>query len=100
MTIREILAADTEPAVALVLAAAVPKGDRFGWLIEKATELGVQRFVPLIAERSVVIPGAGKLDKMRRTIGPRGEQPRECNRADEGPTPERAEQGRSSASSP
>jgi len=68
LTIREVFAADTDPAVALVLAAAVPKGDRFGWLIEKATELGVQRFVPLIAERSFVIPGAGKLEKMRRTI--------------------------------
>jgi 16S rRNA (uracil1498-N3)-methyltransferase len=52
----------------VILAAAVPKGDRFGWMIEKATELGVARFVPLITERSVVIPGQGKLDKMRRTI--------------------------------
>ncbi|MBS0264010.1 MAG: RNA methyltransferase, partial [Planctomycetes bacterium] len=47
---------------------AVPKGDRFGWLVEKATELGVARLVPLLTERSVVIPGDGKLDKMRRTI--------------------------------
>ncbi len=37
-------------------------------MIEKATELGVRRFVPLITSRSVVIPGEGKLDKMRRTI--------------------------------
>lgn len=57
-----------EAAVELVLAAAVPKGDRFGWLIEKATELGVSRVVPLLTERSVVEPGAGKLDKLRRTI--------------------------------
>jgi 16S rRNA (uracil1498-N3)-methyltransferase len=78
MTIREVLAADTEPPVALVLAAAVPKGDRFGWLIEKATELGVQRFVPLIAERSVVVPGAGKLEKMRRTIV---EASKQCGRS-------------------
>jgi 16S rRNA (uracil1498-N3)-methyltransferase len=78
LTIREIHAADAEPAVALVLAAAVPKGDRFGWLIEKATELGVQRFIPLIAERSVVIPGAGKLDKMRRTIV---EASKQCGRS-------------------
>src|SRR5579871_4235578 len=47
LTVREIRAASAEPAVGVVLAAAVPKGDRFGWLIEKATELGVQRFVPL-----------------------------------------------------
>ena len=68
LTIRAVRAAESEPAVSLVLGAAVPKGDRFGWLIEKATELGVQRFVPLVTERSVVIPGEGKLERMRRTI--------------------------------
>jgi len=78
LTIREIRRADAEPAVAVVLAAAVPKGDRFGWLIEKATELGVQRFVPLITERSVVLPGDGKLDKMRRTIV---EASKQCGRS-------------------
>src|SRR5262245_47770415 len=62
LTVREVRAAVSEPAVSLVLGAAVPKGDRFGWLIEKATELGVQRFVPLVTERSVVIPGEGKLE--------------------------------------
>jgi 16S rRNA (uracil1498-N3)-methyltransferase len=68
LAIQELRAATTESTIELVLAAAVPKGDRFGWLIEKATELGVRRFVPLITSRSVVIPGEGKLDKMRRTI--------------------------------
>jgi 16S rRNA (uracil1498-N3)-methyltransferase len=62
----------------IILAAAVPKGDRFGWMIEKATELGVARFVPLITERRVVIPGEGKLDKMRRTIV---EASKQCGRA-------------------
>jgi 16S rRNA (uracil1498-N3)-methyltransferase len=68
LEILELCAISTELPFELVLAAAVPKGDRFGWLIEKATELGVRRFVPLITSRSVVIPGEGKLDKMRRTI--------------------------------
>jgi 16S rRNA (uracil1498-N3)-methyltransferase len=62
----------------IILATAVPKGDRFGWMIEKATELGVARFVPLITERSVVLPGEGKLDKMRRTIV---EASKQCGRA-------------------
>ena len=35
-----------EPACSLVLATAVPKGDRFDWLVEKATELGVDRLIP------------------------------------------------------
>lgn len=68
LAVHEPRAACTEPAVELVLAVAVPKGDRFGWLVEKATELGVRRLVPLVTERSIVIPGPGKLEKMRRTI--------------------------------
>ncbi|WP_145357025.1 RsmE family RNA methyltransferase [Alienimonas californiensis] len=55
------------PASPLTLAVAAPKGDRFRWLIEKATELGVARIVPLICERSTVDPGGGKLDKLRAT---------------------------------
>jgi len=78
LTVRKPHAANTDPPVPLVLGAAVPKGDRFGWLIEKATELGVQRFIPLITERSVVTPGAGKLDKMRRTIV---EASKQCGRS-------------------
>ena len=35
-----------EPPCSLVLATAVPKGDRFDWLVEKATELGVDRLIP------------------------------------------------------
>jgi 16S rRNA (uracil1498-N3)-methyltransferase len=50
----------------LTIATAVPKGDRFGWLIEKATELGVARIVPIMTERSVVDPRDSKLDKMRQ----------------------------------
>jgi len=68
LEIVEVSAINTELPFELVLAAAVPKGDRFAWLIEKATELGIRRFIPLITSRSVVNPGEGKLDKMRRTI--------------------------------
>src|SRR4051812_23439804 len=52
----------------LTLATAVPKADRFDWLVEKATELGVARLVPLRTERSVVDPRATKLDRLRRAI--------------------------------
>ncbi len=50
------------------LGTAVPKGDRFDWIVEKATELGVARIVPLACQRSVVEPRATKLDRLRRTI--------------------------------
>ena len=56
------------PAFPLVLASAVPKADRFDWLVEKATELGVGRLIPLITERTVVEPGASKISRLERTI--------------------------------
>lgn len=59
----------TEPVgPELTLVSAVPKGDRFAWMVEKATELGVSRLVPLVTRRSVVDPGAGKLDKLRQSV--------------------------------
>jgi 16S rRNA (uracil1498-N3)-methyltransferase len=63
--------------VALTLASAVPKGERFDWLVEKATELGVERVVPIIAERSVVEPGGAKLERLRRLIV---ESSKQCRR--------------------
>lgn len=59
-------APDRGPSI--VLASAVPKGDRWGWLVEKATELGVERLVPLTTAHSVVHPGAAKLDRTRQTV--------------------------------
>jgi 16S rRNA (uracil1498-N3)-methyltransferase len=50
------------------VATAVPKGDRFRWLVEKATELGVRRLTPIRTCRSVVHPGDGKLAKIRQTV--------------------------------
>ncbi len=60
--------ADRSTPFPLTLASAIPKGDRFDWLVEKATELGVECFVPLMTERSVVEPGAAKLERLRRAI--------------------------------
>src|SRR5688572_8850936 len=45
---REI---DRELPFPLVLGVALPKGDRQKWLVEKATELGVSRIVPLQTSR-------------------------------------------------
>lgn len=38
----------------LTLIQAIPKGKMFEWIIEKATELGVTRIVPLLTERVVI----------------------------------------------
>ena len=40
--------------MAVTLACAFPRGRRGDWLVEKATELGVAAFAPLVAERSVL----------------------------------------------
>lgn len=52
----------------LLVAAPLPKGDRATFLIEKLTELGVTRFVPLLTARTVVQPGTGKTEKLRRWV--------------------------------
>lgn len=59
------------PAVAITLYQALPKGSRWDWLVEKATEIGATRIVPLITERSEVRPGGrgesgGPPDRWRR----------------------------------
>ena len=64
---RADLALLAAAAVRLTIAAAVPKGDRADWMIEKLSELGVSEFIPLAAARSVVLPeGKGKRDRWLR----------------------------------
>jgi 16S rRNA (uracil1498-N3)-methyltransferase len=40
------------PAVSITLLASIIKFDRFEWIVEKATELGVERIVPVAATRT------------------------------------------------
>jgi len=48
------IATDPSNARPVIIAAAMPKGDRLDWMVQKVTELGVDRLVLLHAERSVV----------------------------------------------
>jgi 16S rRNA (uracil1498-N3)-methyltransferase len=51
----------------LTIASAIPKGPRADWMIEKLSELGVDVFIPLAAERSVTLPqGASKPARWER----------------------------------
>jgi 16S rRNA (uracil1498-N3)-methyltransferase len=52
------------PAVRVTLAAALIKFDRFEWMIEKATELGVERILPFESARSE----KGLFDAARRRV--------------------------------
>lgn len=57
-----------ELPLAVTLAVALPKGERQKWLVEKATELGVTRIVPLITERGVAQPVEAALERLRRSV--------------------------------
>jgi 16S rRNA (uracil1498-N3)-methyltransferase len=53
------------PSVALTLLCAVPRGPRMDLLVQKTSELGVARIVPVVTERSVVRPDAEGADGKR-----------------------------------
>jgi 16S rRNA (uracil1498-N3)-methyltransferase len=55
-----------DPGFRLTLAQAIPHSDRMEWVIQKGTELGVERIVPLAAARSVVRPRAGRWERLDR----------------------------------
>lgn len=60
-------AASEQPCREWTIAAAVPKGERADWMVEKLSELGTAEFVPLAAARSVVLPeGRNKRDRWAR----------------------------------
>jgi 16S rRNA (uracil1498-N3)-methyltransferase len=58
------------PHPALTVAFAPTKGERPEWVVQKLTELGIDRVVPLVSERSVVrwhgARGRGAVERLRR----------------------------------
>ncbi len=57
-----------ESALDLVLAQALPKADRFSFVLEKATELGASGVIPLISRRTVTAGGTGAAEARWRRI--------------------------------
>ena len=57
-----------EESFRLTLAQAVPKQQRFEWLLEKGTEIGIDSFWPLRTKFSEVHPGAGKRKRWERIV--------------------------------
>ena len=66
--VTAVLDTDRESPVRLTVAAALPKGDRADFLVEKLTELGVAYFIPLVTLRSVVVPKATTVEKLARVV--------------------------------
>jgi 16S rRNA (uracil1498-N3)-methyltransferase len=63
VAVGEHVAIERESPLALTLAQGVSRGERMDWVMQKATELGVQRIVPLITKRSVVRLDPGQAQK-------------------------------------
>ncbi len=68
--------AGAEPHLALTLYIGLMRAERFEWLLQKGTELGVAAFVPVLCERSVSdgAVGAAKLARWQRIIREAAEQ--------------------------
>lgn len=54
VSVREHRNEERESAFDLTLAQGISRGERMDWVVQKATELGVTRIVPVFTERSVV----------------------------------------------
>ncbi len=57
-----------EPTVSLHLGIALPKPDRAKELVERLTELGVQKVTPLVADRTQREPSDSLLDKLSKVV--------------------------------
>ena len=79
--IREIKPFSPESDLDLTLAAAVTKGDKFEFVLQKAVELGVTKIVPLITHRcDVKLRNTGKkLERWKKIII---ESAKQCGRAE------------------
>ena len=71
-------AATGEPRVRLTLFQSLLQRDKFEWVLQKGTEIGVAAFVPVITRRSLVRDaddvGENKLERWRRIIKEAAEQ--------------------------
>jgi len=65
VTVRclEVLAESHEPAVKIILAQGLAKGEKMDFIIQKAVELGAYSIVPVAMEHSVVRLDGAKADK-------------------------------------
>ena len=55
-----------EPVAEVSLAQGVLKGERFDWLVEKVTEIGVRKIIPFISKNAVTVVGPQKIARWKR----------------------------------
>jgi 16S rRNA (uracil1498-N3)-methyltransferase len=63
--ILETTTAPPKTGPSIVLAQALLKGEKMDWIIQKATELGVDRIAPVLATHGVVRPRAERVEHQR-----------------------------------
>jgi 16S rRNA (uracil1498-N3)-methyltransferase len=77
VTVRVGSVVEPSKSITVTVASVVPKGERADWMIEKLSELGVARFIPLQTERSVVHPeGKSKFERWARIAAESAKQSR------------------------
>src|SRR5262249_38906076 len=69
-----------ESPCAITLAQAILKGDRMSWLVQKATELGVARVIPMETARVVARPATGATGRHARWERIAREGVKQCGR--------------------
>ncbi len=67
--IQEQRVCQAEPLVQITLFQSMLKRDKFEWVLQKCTEIGAVRIVPIITERSIVQKTEIKSGKMQRWQG-------------------------------
>ncbi|MBS3148976.1 16S rRNA (uracil(1498)-N(3))-methyltransferase [Candidatus Woesearchaeota archaeon] len=66
LKLEQTVVPNPEPKTHITLAVAAPKGGRLDVLVEKVSELGVRKLVPIICSRSVVKPKETKIERLRK----------------------------------
>lgn len=66
-----------EPVIQITLYQTLLKSDKFEWVLQKCTEVGVSRFVPITCERCVVdTPSESRFERWRKILYEAAEQSR------------------------
>lgn len=68
LTVGEPIAPVVKNGPLLTIAVALPKGDRQKWMVEKLTELGAARLVPLVTARGVAEATPSAIERLKRCV--------------------------------
>ena len=67
LQIQNVMEETTEPKIEVDLYQGLPKSDKLEWIIQKGTEIGVKKFIPVITDRVIVkLDEKNELKKLER----------------------------------